>query len=160
MFSAPNTVSLPPDFLSNLKRHINVTRIDFSQTDTPKYANLYACILDNVLSVYECAQLVSYASSTCGGQWQQAQINRGTGKDAELNTDRRKCERIIVDDSDLATKIWSRVKEHVPELMRMEGRAEVTGPGPVKRGEVWKAERLNERMRFLKYGSGEYFRSQ
>jgi len=160
MSSSSVIVSLPPNFLSHSENNITVTRIDFSQTPTPKYASLYACILDNALSADECAQLVAYASSTCGGQWEQAKINRGSGKDAELNTERRKCERIVLDDADLASRIWARVRDHVPELIQMEGRAEVTGPGPVKRGEVWKAERLNERMRFLKYGPGEYFRSR
>ena len=32
--------------------------------------------------------------------------------------------------------------------------------GPTKRKEVWKVTRLNERLRFLKYVGGEYFRRE
>jgi len=160
MSSSPEMAALPLDFLSRAAPHITFTHVDFAQTAAPKYANLYACILDHVFSADECARLVAYASAACDGQWQQARVNRGAGKDAELNTERRKCERIILDDKELATRIWRRVQDHVPELLLVEGRAEVTGPGPVKRGESWRFERLNERLRFLKYGSGEYFRSE
>lgn len=155
-----NTGYLPADFLPPSNRPIAVTHIDFSKTLTSTYANLYTCILDNAFSADECALLISHAVATCGGNWQQAKINRGAGKDEELNTNRRNCQRIILNDKDLAARIWSRVKDHVPELRQMEDRPEVTGPGPTKRTEVWRATRLNERMRFLKYGSGEYFRSK
>jgi hypothetical protein len=45
-------------------------------------------------------------------------------------------------------------------LHEVVGQPEVTGSGPVKRREVWKMTRLNERMRFLKYTKGEYFKRE
>lgn len=42
--------------------------------------------------------------------------------------------------------------------MRLKDVPHIFGDDPQKRGEVWKFSRLNERMRFLKYKSGEYFR--
>ena len=40
----------------------------------------------------------------------------------------------------------------------MTNKPGITGKGPVKRGETWRLTRLNEKLRFLKYTSGMYFR--
>lgn len=72
--------------------------------------------------------------------------------------DTRKCGRIIYDEPELVARLWERVKDLVPELHELVCKPEVTGSGPAKRREVWKMTRLNERMRFLKYTAGEYFK--
>ena len=86
-------------------------------------------------------------------------VNVGNGEQ-ELRTDVRNCGRIIWDSEDIVEKIWGRVKPHVPEILKLENMPQITGSGPVRRGEVWKASRLNERMRFLKYGCDEYFNGE
>lgn len=40
----------------------------------------------------------------------------------------------------------------------MRNRPFVTGPGPTKRRETYRVSRLNERLRFLRYEGGEFFR--
>lgn len=40
----------------------------------------------------------------------------------------------------------------------MHNRPLITGPGPVKRAETYRVSGLNERLRFLRYEGGEYFR--
>ena len=40
----------------------------------------------------------------------------------------------------------------------MKDNVRITGHGPVKRGETWRVSRLNERLRFLRYERGMYFR--
>lgn len=75
-----------------------------------------------------------------------------------MYTDSRDCGRIIWDDKDVVERIWSRVKGSVPEIEHLKGKARVTGNAAVMRGETWKMTRLNERMRFLKYSEGQYFR--
>ncbi len=62
------------------------------------------------------------------------------------------------DDKDVVARIWARVKDHVPEVDLLKNMPQVTGSGPTKRKEVLHMTRLNERMRFLKYTSGQYFR--
>lgn len=62
------------------------------------------------------------------------------------------------DDEDVVARIWARVKDHVPEVDLLKNMPHVTGFGPTKRKEVLHMTRLNERMRFLKYTSGQYFR--
>ncbi|KAL8680369.1 MAG: hypothetical protein Q9224_006947, partial [Gallowayella concinna] len=86
-----------------------------------------------------------------------ALINVGNGRQM-LVQDARDCGRIIWDDRDVVAKIWNRVKDCVPEIALLRGMAHVTGNGPAKRNETWFMSRLNERMRFLKYTSGQYFR--
>lgn len=86
-------------------------------------------------------------------------VNIGQGQQA-MYEDIRNCGRIIWDSRDVVGRIWKRM-EHVPEVQdiaRLENRPEITGPGPDKRKEVWNLTRPNERMRFLKYVGGEYFR--
>ena len=75
-------------------------------------------------------------------------------------THERNCGRIIWDSQDVVDRVWKRI-EHLPEvqeIVRLEDVPKVFGNGPQKRGEVWKFSRPNERMRFLKYVGGEYFR--
>lgn len=97
------------------------------------------------------------AEAHTGGQWERAMVNVGGGEQA-MYTDIRNCDRITWDDVDIVAKIWARIDETVPELERLENWPKVTGMGPVKRKETWKLTRPNERMRFLKYTKGEYFR--
>ncbi|EME46070.1 hypothetical protein DOTSEDRAFT_70157 [Dothistroma septosporum NZE10] len=91
--------------------------------------------------------------------WERAMINVGGGRQ-ELMLDERNCGRIIWDQSEVATKVWKRI-EHQPEvqeIVRLDNVPQIFGNGPQKRGEVWRFSRPNERMRFLKYVGGEYFR--
>ena len=84
-------------------------------------------------------------------------VNVGGGRQ-KLIADVRDCGRIIWDDRDIVARIWNRVKSAVPKIEILENQPKITGYGPTKRKETWKMLRLNERMRFLKYGKGQYFR--
>lgn len=150
---------LPEDFLSQPAPNITVNRIDFSKTTLSEYQGLYAVIVDNVLSSDECERLLHGAEATTSGQWERAMINMGGGRQ-ELITDARNCGRIIWDSPGVAMKVWKRI-EHLPdvqEIVRLENVPRIFGNGPTRRGEVWRMTRPNERMRFLKYVGGEYFR--
>ena len=150
---------LPPNFLSAPGPPVSVQRIDFSKTSLPEYHDLYAVILDNVLTASECQLLVRAAEQSTKHGWEPAMVNVGMGMQ-KLILDSRNCGRIIWDDREVVGKIWDRCKEHVPEIETLNDMPHVTGNGPVKRREVLRLSRLNERMRFLKYGSGQYFRRE
>lgn len=164
--STPSQVDLPnrlpADFLAKPSPDLTATRIDFSKTALPRYAGAYAVILDNVLTHAECRTLLHAAEATQAGKtekWERAMVNIGQGQQAMI-TDVRNCGRIIWDSRDVVGRIWKRL-EHVPqvrEIASLEQKPEITGAGPSKRGEVWRMTRPNERMRFLKYVGGEYFR--
>lgn len=151
------TNTLPSNFLSSPARDLIVQRIDFSTTPLPEYKGLYATVIDNVLSEAECAALVRAAEAHTDGKWEQALINVGGGRQA-LISDQRDCGRIIWDDRDVVARIWARIAPSVPELESLANAGGITGKGPVKRKEAYQMTRLNERMRFLKYRAGQYFR--
>ena len=147
------------NFLSGRGPEITVQRIDFTETTLPELNGLYAAVLDNVLSASECARFVEAAEATSNGIWEQAQVNVGMNQQV-LMKHVRDCGRIIWDDEEIVARLWNRVKGYVPEIETLKNMPYVTGMGPTRRKEVWKAVGLNERMRFLKYGAGQYFRRE
>lgn len=152
-----STSTLPSDFLSGPAPNLAISHIDFAKGRLPEFDGAWAVILDGVLTAEECSQLVSAAEATTNGVWERALVNIGGGMQA-MYEDTRKCGRIIWDERTLMEKLWNRISGAVPEIHRLEKWADVTGNGPVKRNEVWKVTRLNERARFLKYVGGEYFK--
>ncbi|OQO11854.1 hypothetical protein B0A48_03581 [Cryoendolithus antarcticus] len=151
---------LPPDFLQGPRPDIKANRIDFSKTALSEYQHLYAVIIDNVLTHEECRALLRAAEATAPNTgWERAMVNVGGGRQ-KMYEDVRKCGRIIWDSQDVASRVWERVKDlaEVSEILRLEHRPKITGTGPSQRNEVWVLTRPNERMRFLKYIGGEYFK--
>jgi hypothetical protein len=156
--SATTPHLLPDDFLTGPAPNLTINKVDFTQTPLPEYHKYYAVVLDGVLSPSECQQLLAAAESTTNGQWERAMINIGGGRQM-IATDVRNCGRIIWDDEELVGRLWKRIEAAlVEDLGRLEGKPLVTGMGSVKGKQIWVASRLNERMRFLKYTKGEYFK--
>ncbi|SMR41550.1 unnamed protein product [Zymoseptoria tritici ST99CH_1E4] len=151
--------SLPTGFLLHQSPNLQTTRIDFAQTPLTEYAGLYAVVIDNVLTPTECATLIAGAEASSNGQWERALVNVGGGRQERIDYI-RSCSRIIWDQAEVAERIWKRVEDvpEVKEIMRLEDCPKMFGNGPVKRGEVWRFSRPNERMRVLKYVGGEYFK--
>ena len=109
---------------------MQVTRVPYEDTQA------YAIVIHNVFTAEECQALID-RSETQG--YAVAYVNAG---DAQiLDTDYRRGSRCIIDDGDVANAIWQRVKAHVPN--RLDGR---------------RALEVNERLRFLQYNSGDFFR--
>ncbi|OQO01975.1 hypothetical protein B0A48_12448 [Cryoendolithus antarcticus] len=151
---------LPTDFLKGLRPDMKADRIDFGTTVLSEYQHLYAVIIDNVLTPKECRALLRAAEATAPNTgWERAMVNVGGGRQ-KMYEDVRKCGRIICDSQDLASRVWDRVKDvpDVSEMLRLDHRPKITGTGPSQRNEVWVLTRPNERMRFLKYVGGEYFK--
>jgi hypothetical protein len=138
----------PPDCRSEI--------IDFSRTQLPEYSGLFALLIHNLLTPTECNELLNAAQST--SKWEQALINVGGGRQI-LATEARNCDRIILDDEVLAKRLLDRIFPHLPpEVVTLENKARITGNGPLRRKDVLRITRLNERLRFLKYTRGMYFR--
>jgi hypothetical protein len=169
-------VDIPDDFLAPLPDPtiIKTERIDFEKTPLPEYKSCYAVVLDNVLTKEECNQLIHLTERSAGAHrdddevpdngWRPAMVNAGVGQEY-LKPDYRNSDRIIWDNHDIAQRLWKRVlqgkgiKEYLAVL---EGREydPVLGDWPRKEGERWVITRqgINERLRFLKYGPGQFFR--
>ena len=148
---------LPPTFLLGPPANPEKKVIDFEKTALPEYKGLYAAVLDGCFSKEECDLLVQAAEAQTNGTWEQAMVNVGGGRQI-MATDIRNCGRIIWDDRELVARIWNRINPVMGEIQNLKNQEAVSGLGLVKRREVWEMSRLNERMRFLKYGDGQYFK--
>jgi hypothetical protein len=148
-----SAATLPPDFLHSKPDNITIDRIDFEKTSIPSYQGFYAVVLDNVLSPSECRALVQAAEARTNGVWEQAMVNVGGGLQA-LSLETRKCGRVIWDDDEVAMRILKRIRGHLPELEVLEIAGRKMWPG----GARFRLTRPNERMRFLRYEPGNYFK--
>jgi hypothetical protein len=168
-------VDYPADFLAPLPdpSTIKVEKIDFKNSELSEYRNLYAVVLDNVLTQAECDQMITYAEMSKGAHaegeegpadngWVPAMVN--AGRNAEiLVTHYRNSDRIIWDEQEIMRRLWQRVlqgegmKEYFSSL---EGEKYAPAIGTFRNGEKWRATDygLNERMRFLRYGPGQFFK--
>ncbi|KAL4974841.1 hypothetical protein BDW66DRAFT_78624 [Aspergillus desertorum] len=147
---------LPPQPPANANCRI----IDFATTDPPlpEYKRYLAAVIDNALTEPECKELLRIAeASTADGNWERAMINIGGGRQ-KISTDSRNCGRIILDSPEIAEKLQERLLYFLRELGidRLEKKPLITGLAG--RNRTYKLTRFNERLRFLKYVGGEYFR--
>lgn len=169
-------IELPADFLLRapkqpIKKHV----IDFNAEGLGEYVGCYAVILDGVLSQQECSALLGLAERSVKRDgvdgpakepWQPAMVNAGPGFEI-LDAKYRNSDRIIWNQDELVQRLWNRccaadglqddLKEvKVNKIRRTE---DVGGKMCVETKEVvWKVTKLNERMRFLKYGPGQFFK--
>lgn len=165
-------VQIPADYLVTEPydaKPITFQQINFKDSVLSEYEGGYAVVLDNVLSPSECATLIRLAESSVtkedkvedGNPWQPALVNIGGGYEV-LQADYRNSDRIIWDQQDIVDRMWTRM-ETVPEirekLSRFNENDLLWGRKPNgKPGMDWKFHRVNKRLRFLKYGSGQFFR--
>jgi hypothetical protein len=167
------TVEIPSDFLAPLPDPsvIKVEKIDFQNSVLNEYRNLYAVVLDNVLTKEECDELVMMAEMSQGAHltdeegpkddgWQPARVNAGMNYEVFV-PDYRNSDRIVWDEEEVTKRLWERVlqADGMKEYFgRMEGdNYKAVG---VRSGEKWAVTKqgLNKRMRFLKYGPGQFFK--
>ena len=97
-----------------------------------------AFVLDNVLTEDECKALIEETEEK---GYEAALLNVGNGRQV-LDTTNRNSKRCIVDSEDKAGWLWDKIKDFIPDTWNSYP---VVG--------------LNERLRFLKYEGGEYFKA-
>ncbi|KAJ5826119.1 hypothetical protein N7474_003257 [Penicillium riverlandense] len=146
---------LPPQ----APRTARARKIDFATSvpPLPKYRDLFATVIDDVLTDAECQEMIQLAEASSSNSWERALINIGGGKQA-LATDTRNCGRIIWDSPVLAQKLQDRLMPFLRELEIDEFTDRPRVTGLAGRGKTYHLTRLNERLRFLRYEGGEYFR--
>lgn len=150
-----------------------IKELDFSKTTPPipAYKNHFAAIIENVLTPAECNQLLYLAEQSITPEsttnlnpretpWDRALLNVGNGKQIKA-PGFRNCGRILYDSPDIADRLLNRLLPFLREcgIVQISNQPLVTGAGPATRGETFKLTRLNEKLRFLKYTGGEYFRA-
>lgn len=152
-------VDIPDSFLTSPPvRPIISNPIDFASSPLPQYAPHTALVLDNVLSPAECKELLSLAESSVpvedgDSPWRPALISAGPGLEV-LATGYRESDRIIWDQQTVVDRIWERcaTAQGVRELLDKLPPQRYQGSGR------WEFRRFNNRMRFLKYSAGQYFK--
>lgn len=173
-----NDVPIPPDFLTtdppDLKP-ITITTLDWPKTQIPEYEGYYAAVLDNVISPSECEALLKLAEASVPdshktpgpddklSSWGPALVNMGMGFEVLL-PHYRNSDRIIWDQQEVVDRLWERCLRAEGLRERLGGVIEnqpmVTGTERNKSfGDArWVFKSVNKRMRFLKYGSGQFFK--
>jgi hypothetical protein len=173
-----NPVDISENFLklpspSYNSPRITARQVDFSKTPLPEYKNCYAVVLENILSASECSELLqlaeqsivsSQASNKNGDSaaWQPAMVNAGLGREVHAPMV-RDCGRIIWDDEEIVARLWDRCLQAPgikDSLDKIEGNVSLMGKKAVKEGVRWRFTRVNNRMRFLRYGKGNYFKRE
>ncbi|PPQ72682.1 hypothetical protein CVT24_012660 [Panaeolus cyanescens] len=135
--------------------------LDWTTTSLSKrYKKHYLKVIDNVFSDEECAALKALAQSDA--QYTQAAVHFGLGKnDNYVDTDYRNSDRILRFDFKAAEEIYKRLRPYVEEIaeIRRGGRYEgiIGRPSSVEDG-IYKLVGVNERLSFLRYGPGHFFR--
>jgi hypothetical protein len=169
-------VAVPDDFLTTAPPDaapITYEAVDWVNSPLPGNDGKYAVVLDNVLSPSECEALLQLVEQSVPASnrglsgtrfWTPALVNVGGGFEV-LSTNYRNSDRIIWDEQTIVDRLWERCKA-VPEvwdrLAKIENEGNVHPRSRPSKGEKgdqgWEFRRFNKRMRFLKYGPGQFFR--
>lgn len=166
-------VAIPEDYLRADPPDaapLKYSKIDFEKTVLPQYKGAYAVVIDNVLSPSECATLIQLAEASVpdenrrGGDdgssaWNPALVNVGGGYEVLL-PEYRNSDRIIWDNQEIVDRLWARL-ERVPEIKEQLGsfsEGDILGTRRKGTESIWDFHRVNKRMRFLRYGPGQFFR--
>ncbi|CAG8948841.1 hypothetical protein HYFRA_00001964 [Hymenoscyphus fraxineus] len=147
--------------------------IDLIYANIPENSDRYAVIIDNVLTEQECKQLIHMAELSAGvhgdemvegNGWKPAMVNGGYNREY-LALDYRNSDRIVWDNKVVMDRIWERVmqhprmKERFSSMLGFGTEIEPSGRGYGETKDVqWLLAGPNERMRFLKYGKGQFFK--
>ncbi|KAJ7135867.1 hypothetical protein C8R44DRAFT_769189 [Mycena epipterygia] len=130
-------------------------RIDFDAAGLHEYNGCYAVVLDSLFTEAELSSFLAEAEAS--SPWEVAQVNAGPV--AYTNTSYRNGERIIYDSFELSAKIFEKVRPHLKDIEEFEQSTYINGVNGVEKAtQKWRMVRLNERLRFLRYPKGGYFR--
>ena len=149
-------VAIPGSFLTGAPaKPVVASHIDWASSPLPEYEGRTALVIDNVLSPEECGELLELAESSVprddgASPWRPALVNVGVGVETAA-PGYRDSERIIWDQQVVVDRIWER-------MAQAEGMRELLAAYPEGPSGEWRFQRLNERMRFLKYSSGQFFK--
>ncbi|KAJ7487849.1 hypothetical protein FB451DRAFT_1225698 [Mycena latifolia] len=131
--------------------YVSPGRVDFGAAGLPEYKGCYAVVLDSLFSKPELSAVLAQAEAY--SPWEIAQVNAGTY--AFTNTSYRNGQRIIYDSFELSEEIFKKVRPHLSDIEEIEEASFINGQKVMQK---WRMVRLNERLRFLRYLEGGFFR--
>lgn len=141
---------------------IGIQKLDFDSFGLPEYRHKYVVVLDNFFDLDDCKRLYALTGGSMednySGNWEQAQLNGG-GDKQYLDTSYRNSGRIMIDDFDTADWILEKIEPHLEEIHLLDHASRHYGYRK-KGGGNQQAQliRLNERLRYLKYVPGSFFK--
>ncbi|KAJ3540150.1 hypothetical protein NMY22_g4426 [Coprinellus aureogranulatus] len=136
--------------------------LDWSKTPLADvYPGYYAKIIDDVFTPDECDALIALAQSD-GKEFTQAYLNFGLGpNDKFMDLDFRNSDRILRFDKPAADQIYQRLLPYIPEITVLKPLDEYwERAARINKHQrpTWKLIGVNERLSYLRYGEGQYFR--
>jgi hypothetical protein len=139
---------------------VSVHKIDYASYGFEDYNGSIALVIDNIFSQEECLKILSVtggATIESDEHWEVAAINGGPGSKGVVYSDYRNGQRIIKDD--FATVEWmlERLRPHIKDIEELDEKATKQWFGKAVTGRA-KLVSINERLRFLRYGIGGFFR--
>ncbi|KAJ7633283.1 hypothetical protein FB45DRAFT_524452 [Roridomyces roridus] len=126
--------------------------VDFDAAGLSEYNGCYAVVLDDLFTQEELTAILGAAESF--SPWEVAQVNAGAH--AYTDTAYRNGERILYDSFELSERIFSKIRPHLKDIEEIEQTTYL--PGMTKAVQKWRMVRMNERLRFLRYPLGGFFR--
>lgn len=157
----PKGVSIPDPPLGespDTAAPIQVTRLDFPAYNLPEYERRTAFVIDNLFTPDDCKQLLAAAESK--GEWVAAKLNAGGNREYS-DTSYRNSGRILHDDEELAETILAKLRPYLKDIEFIEDanrHTRLRAPKSGKTNRGVRLLRLNERLRYLRYGPGEFFK--
>lgn len=155
-------VAIPDDFLSSPPRTPLISKpVPFAAAGLPEYERRLAFTIDNVLTPSECAQLQTLAESSVTNvpegesPWKPATLRLTPGVEVASRPGYRQSDRIVWCSQAVTDRLWERlasaegVRENLAVVKQQYGK--------VREGE-WQFRRMNDRMSFLRYEKGQYFK--
>ncbi|KXT02265.1 hypothetical protein AC578_5065 [Pseudocercospora eumusae] len=132
-------------------------RIDFKALGFSEHENAFAILIHDLLTPEECDEIRTAAELVAHGQWDAALINAGGRMVVASHV--RLCDRIMWDNAKIADALLARIRPHIPsDIATLKDSPHITSDDPVWSDGTWRIVRLNERLRFLRYQPGMYFR--
>jgi len=131
-----------------------VYKFDWTALGFKSWDDQLAIVIDNAFSEEDCQKLISAAEES--GPWEVAAVN-GPGGIGYVNVSYRNSSRILFDTPELADWIMQKLLPYAPELETASSDRfnDILGSRGTKKVQLSK---VNERLRFLKYGPGQFFK--
>ncbi|CAE6464409.1 unnamed protein product [Rhizoctonia solani] len=131
-------------------------RLDFLKLGLPEYRHKFTMVIDNLFTPEDCARYIAMVESE--KEWEVAGVGVVAANTQAVDASYRHSGRILYDNEELASEIFEKLRPYLKDIEYMDH-------SPLHRNTYkhvtnvparWVG--LNKRLRFLKYGPGQFFR--